>query len=1216
MDNSVATPWNGRALHLASRGGFHFCHGGRSTNRDLQPNMHFRRHSRGRERRPFRALGAESLEARQLLATIATFDHTPTPYVQTGPNNLQFRSVVSGGATGRYMKFMEGEVAGLSALSFDRTDAFAADTVVAEFMFRDTYTDRAFDQFDFALLNTADYGTLATRSGSDHLAGFADSLSFRFLLDSDFNRPEEIWTRSVMQVVFDGNIVQEINLDNYLDFNSGQWHRARFVVDASAGAVSIDITPEGREPLRVVENLAVPGLVPYQMRAHFSNMGQVNAGNVDLDAIAVNYLRANESYVTFDDWRPFGIENSDPIEVSLRRFGDLSSAAMVRVKTESGNAISGADFQALDQLVTFAPGQEVQTVDLVMKDDFEAETNEYFWLRAISASAQVKTSDPMASIVRIYDDEVGRERGQVMPLMGLGRVPIHTIMLPNGKVMFWGRQHDLGAQIYDPATGEITDLPILCDHIVDGEPICDEEDCEHFNIFCSGHTVLADGRVFIAGGHETDFIGTKTAFIYDPQTNGWTRVPDMNDRRWYPTVIALPNGDALVLHGTIDSPTNFNEQPQVWDHLTNTWRDIDITQDLADNHQAAQSNFYPRAFVLADGRVFYFGQSRQTWFLDTRPGVTDPWTRGPDLKTFARPYDYGTATEYAPGKILITGGRPEGQADAEVIDLNQADPQFRPVSFMNFARRQHNATILPDGRVLITGGQQGPELGGPVQVQLPTEIWDPVTEKFTVQNSLSVERLYHSTGLLMADGSVWTGGTGEPTQVPNAHDQSNMQFFMPPYMFYNNRPEITLAPQAASIDSTIYVTVNRPLEITSASLIRLGSVTHSLEQSASFIPLTFSQAAGGLNIDLPTSANVATPGYYYLTVVDYRGVPSESKIIQVLASGSAALVSIQATTVTEATGVATFQVQLTKSMPTDTTIGYRTLAASASPGSDYVPVESSITIPAGQTLGAISVSVMNDSVREPSQWFSVDLFSATGGVIASKRRAHAIILDDDGETPPTISIADGSGAEGGNISFTVSLSSASTAATFIPYVTSAGTATRQDVSPRAGSITIPAGQLTGTISIPSKQDAIFEEDEYFYVKIVNIPGMVLGDGEAIGTITEDDALPILTPENLTVQEVTGADSIANVIVRLSAAVDATVSVNFTTKNLSALAGQDYKATSGTLVFARGETVKTIPITILQDAIREGLEEFYVNFSGPTRAKLASSQIKVRIRNSS
>src|SRR5690242_14877511 len=85
-----------------------------------------------------RPLAMQLLEARQLLTTLATFDHPPTPYVQSGPNNIQFTSLRAGGATGTYMKFVVGEQQGFGTLSFDRTDAFAADTVIAEFMFRDT----------------------------------------------------------------------------------------------------------------------------------------------------------------------------------------------------------------------------------------------------------------------------------------------------------------------------------------------------------------------------------------------------------------------------------------------------------------------------------------------------------------------------------------------------------------------------------------------------------------------------------------------------------------------------------------------------------------------------------------------------------------------------------------------------------------------------------------------------------------------------------------------------------------------------------------------------------------------------------------------------------------------------------------------------------------------------------------------------------------------
>lgn len=1179
--------------------------------------MHFRSRVKAARRLQFRQLISESLESRNLFATIATFDHTPTPYIQSGPDNLQFTSLFSGGATGEYMKFMIGNKAGLSALSFDQTDDFAADTVVAEFMFRDTYVDRRFDSFDFALLNTADYGAVGTRQDADHDAGFANSLSFRFVMDKDIDIPHELWSNSSLQVIFNGEVAQEISLKDTLDLHSGQWHRARFVVNAAAGTVSIDLTPEGRNPIRVAEDLAIPGLTPYEMRAHFSNDStNTAAGNIDLDSIAVNYLRAGESYVTFDDWRLAAQENGEPISVKLRRFGDLSAAADVRVKTASGSAKADADFESLDEVVTFAPGQDAQSVDLVMIDDFNAEDNNYFWLRTISTSANVKAPDPMSSLIRIYDDETGRETGQALPLFGLARVPIHTVMFPNGKVMFWGRQHESGAQIYDPATGETTDVPVICTHTLAGEEECheEEEDHEHFNIFCSGHTLLPDGRLFVAGGHEKDFIGLKTAFIYDSETNRWTRLPDMAERRWYPTVLPLPNGDVLVLHGTIEADGDYNEQPEVWEHETNTWRKIDVSQDTADNHEAHLSNFYPRAFVAPDGRIFYFGLT--SWWLDIRPGVTDPWQKGPSLVTQAKPDSYGTVTEYAPGKLLVVGGRRFGTRDAEVIDLNQPNPQFRAVGQMTYARRQQNATILPDGRVLITGGHEGEEHAGPANAQLPTEIWDPVTEKFTVQSSLAVERLYHSTGLLLPDGSVWTGGTGEPNTVPNARDQRNAQIFQPSYMFYANRPEITLAPKKAALGQEIYVTVNRPLEVASVSLIRLGSVTHSLEMSANYIPVEFEQAAGGLDISIPGSATTVIPGYYYLSVVDYRGVPSESKIIQILPSGEANFLSIADAQVTEAAGAtANFQVRLSEAQATDTVISYRTLTSSAKPGTDFTAAEDTITIAAGQLTGVISISIVNDAVREANEWFSVDIFDATGDIAVNKRRAQGIIRDNDGETSPTVSIgADTSAQEGNNIVLNVTLSAPSAAATFVPYQVEFGSANKSDLAPKAGSISIPAGQTKGQITIATKTDNMFEADEYFIVNLVNVPGIALGDREAWAWIVNNDPLPTMTPENLTIMEGTGGATTAYVVVRLSNPVQDGASVNYTTKSSSARAGSDFLSATGTLYFQPGETVKTIPITILSDSTKEGTEEFFVAFSSATKAKLITTQIRVRLQN--
>ena len=106
--------------------------------------------------------------------------------------------------------------------------------------------------------------------------------------------------------------------------------------------------------------------------------------------------------------------------------------------------------------------------------------------------------------------------------------------MPNGKVLIFGR--DKVERVWDPVTQAVTVLP----HV-------------GYDLFCAGHTLLHDGRVLIAGGHIADFVGLAKTSIYNPATNSWTAVPDMNAGRWYPTLTTLPNGDVLVVSGQIDT---------------------------------------------------------------------------------------------------------------------------------------------------------------------------------------------------------------------------------------------------------------------------------------------------------------------------------------------------------------------------------------------------------------------------------------------------------------------------------------------------------------------------------------------------------------------------------------------------------------------------------------------------------------------------------------
>src|SRR6266487_1630006 len=141
---------------------------------------------------------------------------------------------------------------------------------------------------------------------------------------------------------------------------------------------------------------------------------------------------------------------------------------------------------------------------------------------------------------------------------------VHAHLLPTGKVLWWPPfSTGDNPELWDPTTNVVTAGPKA-----------------GANIFCSGHAFLADGRLFVGGGHVNNYVGIPNANIYNPFSNAWTRLPDMNNGRWYPTNTTLPNGDMLVISGTIDSSNNINVEPQVWQTATTSWRYL-TSADLA-----------------------------------------------------------------------------------------------------------------------------------------------------------------------------------------------------------------------------------------------------------------------------------------------------------------------------------------------------------------------------------------------------------------------------------------------------------------------------------------------------------------------------------------------------------------------------------------------------------------------------------------------------------
>jgi hypothetical protein len=287
-------------------------------------------------------------------------------------------------------------------------------------------------------------------------------------------------------------------------------------------------------------------------------------------------------------------------------------------------------------------------------------------------------------------------------------------------------------------------------------------------------------------------------------------------------------------------------------------------------------------FAAPDGRVFMAGPDRATAYLTT--SGTGGWTAGPSSLFGSR--DYGTAVMYDGGKILLVGGG-SPTASAEVIDLNSGGA-WRGVAPMSVARRQLNATLLADGTVLATGGTNSSGFNtAPTDSRvLAAERWDPVTEGWSSLASMTHNRLYHSTALLLPDGRVLSMGSGQPAATGLSDDYTG-EIFTPPYLFSADgtlapRPTITSAPTSVSYGSGFAVTTPEAATIVRATWIRLSSVTHAFNQNQRMNRLSVTVTGpSSVMVSAPSGPNLAPPGHYMLFLIDNHGVPSVAKIIQI-----------------------------------------------------------------------------------------------------------------------------------------------------------------------------------------------------------------------------------------------------------------------------------------------------------------------------------------------
>jgi hypothetical protein len=442
-------------------------------------------------------------------------------------------------------------------------------------------------------------------------------------------------------------------------------------------------------------------------------------------------------------------------------------------------------------------------------------------------------------------------------------------MLSNGKVVAWDAFNAApqSEHVWDPETGQFEGTP------------------SGINLFCAGHVLLPNGKLFVAGGHELGYVGLRDTRLFDSDLRSWTAGPDMARGRWYPTTTTLPDGRVLIVSGDGIRPgpndpffvRPSDTIPEIYDPKTNTLSAMPSAGRLMP--------LYPYMFVAPDGRVADVGPDTTTRLLDTSTGQ---WA----TLASQSPITGGSAVMYRPGKVLKTGtwtdtdfGNPAIHNRSAVLDLDQTVPAWRSVAPMKWSRTYHTLTVLPDGDVLALGGQSA--FGANSLVNSPVlqgEIWNPDTDAWKPIASSLRPRGYHNTSLLLPDGRILLAGSGRLDGSMMINEMS-AEIYSPPYLNKGPRPTISYAPQTMQYGSKITVQTPDAARIAKVSLVRMGAVTHNINMDQRWQQLSFRQVAGGLEVDAPTSANIAPPGVYYVFVLDDQGVPSKAAILSIPAEG-------------------------------------------------------------------------------------------------------------------------------------------------------------------------------------------------------------------------------------------------------------------------------------------------------------------------------------------
>jgi hypothetical protein len=436
--------------------------------------------------------------------------------------------------------------------------------------------------------------------------------------------------------------------------------------------------------------------------------------------------------------------------------------------------------------------------------------------------------------------------------------PVHASVLPNGSVLLMAGSGNNKTEFTAGRFQSYIFSPETCATYRLSTP---------GDMFCSGHTMLPNGNVLVAGGTKQydPFQGLRMAYEYDWVGKRFVRVASMAGGRWYPGATQLGNGNVFVISG-LNGAGALNTRAEIYNYRSRSWSLTPYLRSVPT---------YAHMLPTAGGRLFFTGVAFGG--LAVRVGFLHPLTGGfqpvSGLDTNRRDQGASFFVPFSQGrKVMVAGG---GVATTALIDLySSPSPVYKAGPRLDKARMYLSHATLFDGKVLLAGGQD--PLRNPVYTAL---LYRPDLNRMEPVAPTAAAHQYHSNMWMDRTGrAILVGGNPARGRV-----QRLVERFEPWYVNVADRPAITSAPATIAHRQAFTAQVRLAAGTTLRHLrvFRLMSTTHQFNAAEGDFTLSAVSTSTGPGWSLTASANLTPPGYYYLVAVDSRGVPSAARIIKV-----------------------------------------------------------------------------------------------------------------------------------------------------------------------------------------------------------------------------------------------------------------------------------------------------------------------------------------------